>query len=212
MADTRFEARLDTLRRSAQKARPTEMRPRGRRAARRRRGPLRLLADSVGFVALGLFAVFALLILSPSASALLPAAVAEVRPVATSAPADGFAVTRIAVSQQFTLCGAGRRINCVVDGDTFYFRGEKIRVADINTPEVSQPRCAAEARLAAEATQRFRSLLNAGPIELRRGTRDEDRYGRKLRTVHRNGRSLGETLVAEGLAHPWRGQKEDWCT
>lgn len=212
MTDTRFGIRLDAQRRPAQKARSISTPVPRRKATSRRSGPQRLLANSVGFIALGLLAAFALLSLSPSASALLPAAVAEVRPAATIAPADGISVTRIAVSQQFTLCGAGRRTNCVVDGDTFYFRGEKIRVADINTPEVSQPRCAAEARLAAEATRRFQSLLNAGPIELRRGARDEDRYGRKLRTVHRNGRSLGDALVAEGLAHPWRGHKENWCT
>lgn len=211
MADNRFEARLDTLRRSAPRARSIATRPRRRKAARRRPGALRLLADGVGFVALGLLAAFAFLNLSPSASALLPAAVAEVRPMATVAPAEGIQARRIAASQHFTVCGAGQRINCVVDGDTFYFRGEKIRVADINTPEVSQPKCAAEARLAAEATRRFRSLLNAGSIELRRGARDEDRYGRKLRTVHRDGRSLGDAMVAEGLAHPWRGHKEDWC-
>ena len=30
-------------------------------------------------------------------------------------------------------------------------------------------------------------------------------------TVHRDGRSIGETLVADGLAHEWRGRKESWC-
>ena len=33
--------------------------------------------------------------------------------------------------------------------------------------------------------------------------RDEDRYGRKLRVVVRNGRSLGDQLVSEGLARTW---------
>jgi endonuclease YncB( thermonuclease family) len=32
----------------------------------------------------------------------------------------------------------------VVDGDTFWFRGEKIRIADIDTPELSPPRCERE--------------------------------------------------------------------
>ena len=171
-------------------------------SARRKTRPLRLLANNIGFIALGLLAAVGGLSLSPTTSALLPAAIADIRTAA---------VTQVAVSQHFSLCGAGSRVNCVVDGDTFYFRGEKIRVADINTPEVSEPKCAVEARLGAAATRRFQSLLNAGPIELRRGARDEDRYGRKLRTVHRNGRSLGDALVAEGLAHPWRGRKEDWC-
>lgn len=172
--------------------------------ARRRpkAGPLRFLASNFGLIAFALFAAFAGMSLSPGASAMLTSAIADIRPAV--APATSV--------QHFPLCGSGKRINCVVDGDTFYFRGEKIRVADINTPEVSQPKCATEARLGAEATRRFQALLNAGPVEVRRaGARDEDRYGRKLRTVHRNGRSLGDTLVAEGLAHPWRGRKEDWC-
>lgn len=168
---------------------------------RRRARPFRFLAGNIGFIALGLLAALGGLSLSPSTTEMLSTAVAEIRPGATA----------VSVVQRFSLCGSGSRVNCVVDGDTFYYRGEKIRVADINTPEVSEPKCAAEARLAAKATKRFQALLNAGPIELRHGDRDEDRYGRKLRTVHRNGRSLGDALVAEGLAHPWRGRKEDWC-
>ena len=116
-----------------------------------------------------------------------------------------------AVDRHFSLCGGGRRNNCVVDGDTFWLAGEKIRIADINTPEVSSPQCAAEARLGKRATSRLQALLNAGPFEVRGGARDEDVYGRKLRTLHRDGRSIGGVMVSEGLAHPWRGRKESWC-
>ena len=54
-------------------------------------------------------------------------------------------------------------------------------------------------------------LLAAGPFELSPVDRDEDRYGRKLRVVTRNGRSLGDQLVAEGLARTWTGRREPWC-
>jgi endonuclease YncB( thermonuclease family) len=58
----------------------------------------------------------------------------------------------------------------------------------------------------------MRELLHAGPFELERiPGRDEDRYGRKLRVVTRNGRSLGDQLVAEGLARTWSGRREPWC-
>ena len=43
------------------------------------------------------------------------------------------------------------------------------------------------------------------------GARDEDKYGRKLRTLERAGRSLGDILVAEGLARPWGGFRRSWC-
>jgi endonuclease YncB( thermonuclease family) len=100
----------------------------------------------------------------------------------------------------------------VIDGDTFRFEGEKIRIADIDTPEVNG-RCAEESALAARATNRLAVLLAAGPFELETiGGRDEDRYGRKLRIVTRNGRSIGDQLVAEGLARTWSGRREPWCT
>lgn len=99
----------------------------------------------------------------------------------------------------------------VIDGDTFDHGGVRIRIADIDTPEV-QGRCPFETALAARATARMRALLAAGPFELHPvNGRDEDRYGRKLRIVTRGGRSLGDRLVAEGLARTWSGRREPWC-
>ena len=67
--------------------------------------------------------------------------------------------------------------------------------------------------MGAAATDRLRGLLSAGAFEIRQaGLRDEDRYGRKLRTVHRDGRSLGDVLVAEGLARERGGRREPWCS
>lgn len=101
----------------------------------------------------------------------------------------------------------------VIDGDTLDYRGERIRIADINTPETSSPDCASEAALGAEATRRMEELIAAGPFTLSPAAdgRDEDVYGRKLRIVARDGRSLGGALVEEGLAHEWRGFKQSWC-
>lgn len=100
----------------------------------------------------------------------------------------------------------------VIDGDTFDYGGMRVRVADIDTPEV-HGRCADEIALAARATRRMRALLNEGPFELHRlaSGRDEDRYGRKLRIVTRGGRSIGDQLVSEGLARTWSGRREPWC-
>ncbi len=42
---------------------------------------------------------------------------------------------------RFSLCDGPVRVNCVVDGDTFWFRGDKIRIADIDAPEIVSPRC-----------------------------------------------------------------------
>ncbi|MEX2697500.1 thermonuclease family protein [Rhizobium mongolense] len=115
------------------------------------------------------------------------------------------------LSGSFVLCGDSHRTNCVVDGDTFWFEGEKIRIADIDTPELSPPRCEAERLKGEAAKSRLLSLLNAGNFSLAAGFRDEDKYGRKLRTVSRAGNSLGDVLIEEGLARLWDGARQGWC-
>lgn len=115
------------------------------------------------------------------------------------------------LSARFSLCASADRDTCVVDGDTLWFRGDKIRVLDINTPETSTPRCDREYALGKQATERFMELLNAGPFSLEAGDEETDRYGRKLRRVTRGGRSLGDILVAEGLAEEWQGHRRNWC-
>ena len=111
----------------------------------------------------------------------------------------------------FALCAEGPRTTCVVDGDTFWLQGEKVRIADINAPETHSAGCPAEQALGDRATRRLIGLLNAGPFTLDTEGRATDRYGRSLRVVRRGGRSLGGQLVAEGLAEPWRGRRSDWC-
>ena len=120
-------------------------------------------------------------------------------------------VTALALAAAFALCDPGPRTTCVVDGDTFWLEGEKIRIADINAPETHGAACAGEAARGAAATRRLTALLNAGPFELQAGARERDRYGRALRVVTRHGRSIGEALVSEGLAERWQGRRGDWC-
>jgi endonuclease YncB( thermonuclease family) len=111
----------------------------------------------------------------------------------------------------FTLCGAGPRETCVVDGDTIWLTGEKIRLADINAPETGSARCVAERQLGEAAKHRLLDLLNHGPVTLIDEPRGRDRYGRRLAVIKRDGQSLGSRLVAEGLAEPWQGRRSDWC-
>jgi micrococcal nuclease len=112
----------------------------------------------------------------------------------------------------FPPCSRASQPNCVIDGDTIRYDGVKIRLADIDAPEVFSPKCASEAALGERATQRLVEIINAGPFELvRAGGRDEDIYGRKLRVAARGGRSVADTLVAEGLARRWDGARRGWC-
>lgn len=116
------------------------------------------------------------------------------------------------VSLPFEMCASGSRKACVVDGDTIWLRGQKIRIADIDTPEVGEPKCSSELALGNRATDRMLELINEGPFEIEAWPgRDADRYGRKLRVLFRDGRSLGDILVSEGLARTWSGRREPWC-
>jgi micrococcal nuclease len=132
-------------------------------------------------------------------------------PAAVAEPAIASAYEEPEVSARFTLCHSGGGKNCVVDGDTFWLSGAKIRIADIDAPETHPSRCPEEARLGEAATLRLQALLNAGPVRLEIGDRDTDRYGRQLRIVMRGDRSLGDMLVSEGLARHWTGRREPWC-
>jgi micrococcal nuclease len=120
-------------------------------------------------------------------------------------------VSAILAAATFALCAPGPRNTCVVDGDTFWLEGEKVRIADINAPETHGAACAGEQTQGEAATRRLIALLNAGPFQLTPVERDRDRYGRLLRRVERGGRSIGGQLVAEGLAETWKGRRSSWC-
>ena len=115
----------------------------------------------------------------------------------------------------FDLCQGQARVTCVIDGDTLWYKGDKIRIADINTPETIEPACDAELDKGEKAAARLIMLLNEGPFTLEplhsKNPHDTDSKGRKLRSILRGGHSLGEVLVAEGLAERWIGFRRDWC-
>jgi micrococcal nuclease len=102
----------------------------------------------------------------------------------------------------------------VIDGDTIEDMGADItyRIVNIDTPETGpRAQCAAERDLGNRATTQARALITtARDLELR-PTGRIDRYGRTIAFVLIDGRDLGETLIAEGLARPWRGRREPWC-
>ena len=130
---------------------------------------------------------------------------------AHAAQAQPLALSQSGGWPQFDLCGTTRR-NCIVDGDTFWLDGAKIRIADIDTPEIGQPKCDYEYDLGMKATYRLTELLNLGPFVVSPiGSRDQDQYGRKLRVITRSGQSLGDQLVSEGLARTWTGRREPGC-
>jgi len=177
---------------------------RGHAGKRQRRTPLLVRDLAIGLVGMATTAL--VVIFWPSAAS------GDALPSAKGASHASLSTADVP-ARTFGKCHSGGGLNCVVDGDTFWIDGEKIRIADIDTPETHPSRCVEEARLGNAATDRLQALLNAGAFELEPINRDTDRYGRKLRIVVRNGQSLGRVLVSEGLARTYAGgHRDSWCT
>jgi endonuclease YncB( thermonuclease family) len=101
----------------------------------------------------------------------------------------------------------------VIDGDTFVLAsGERVRILNIDTPEMPpRAHCHEEAKLALAAKARLAQLLSRGGVSLSSQGEDRDRFGRLLRRAEVGGRDVGDILMQEGLAQPWRGRKALWC-
>jgi len=105
------------------------------------------------------------------------------------------------------ICGSGYRVNCVVDGDTVWLNREKIRLADIDAPEM-HARCHRE-RVGALKAQARLAVLLTGKITIRR--HGMGYYGRTLATLYAHGRDVNAEMVREGLARPYDGHRKPWC-
>lgn len=103
----------------------------------------------------------------------------------------------------------------VIDGDTFDMDGERVRIANIDAPELHTGKCDAEKRLARLAKRRLTELLGDGDVSVVPGDpadgRLRDRHGRLLATVKLGGADIGEMLIGEDLARPWTGRRAPWC-
>jgi micrococcal nuclease len=117
-------------------------------------------------------------------------------------PAEG------GITRRMLICSGPTRVNCVVDGDTVWIDGEKIRLQSINAPEI-QGECRQERELAQRATRRLSDILSSSSFHIERS--GKDRYGRTLATLSNKQGDVGQILIREKLAHPWRGRRESWC-
>lgn len=105
------------------------------------------------------------------------------------------------------LCGS----LSVHDGDSIRCGGERIRIANIDAPELPgsakcegrrSPYANCDFAKGYRARDALRAFLATGPIQVQR--LGPDRYGRTLARVTVNGRDAGEYLVRLGLARWWR--------
>jgi endonuclease YncB( thermonuclease family) len=116
------------------------------------------------------------------------------------------------VTTKFVPCSGGTAPACVIDGDTFRLGDRTIRITGIDAPEITQPLCPAEAQLGRRSADRLLQLLNQGPFDMvAHRLQTQDRHGRYLMVLRRNGDSIGAKLIAEDLAHRYTGFKISWC-
>ncbi|UXN66076.1 thermonuclease family protein (plasmid) [Phyllobacterium sp. A18/5-2] len=103
----------------------------------------------------------------------------------------------------------------MIDGDTIWLNREKIRLANIDTPEISGAKCESELARGLEANTALNRLLDGKELRITRGypktRRMIDRYGRTLALVSVNGKDVGETLIERNLARRWTGRRQPWC-
>ncbi|MBB3658176.1 endonuclease YncB(thermonuclease family) [Rhizobium sp. BK650] len=109
----------------------------------------------------------------------------------------------------FGYCGQGEHINCVGDAGIFWYKGEKIVIADMISPDVDRARCEDERKIAFAAKSRLLALLNAGPFDMNAAGKSDDRGA--PRVVSRDGRSFGTRLIDEGLARKPGSAGGSWC-
>ena len=111
----------------------------------------------------------------------------------------------------FGLCNEGGLTNCVASGDSFYLGGKTVRVAGIEAPQLYGAACPKEAALGRKSAVHLQGLLNSGELEMTKVGQDLDRYGLLLRNVAIDGKDVGRTLVAAGLAREIGNLTRSWC-
>ena len=118
---------------------------------------------------------------------------------------------------------ADYKILRVIDGDTVEFEASflpdplpkklKLRILGIDTPEKGhRAQCPKEAKMGEEATALAKKLvLNATKKEVI--LKEWDKFGgRVLGDLVLDGKSIGDSLIAAGLAREYFGdKKKSWC-
>ena len=102
------------------------------------------------------------------------------------------------------------------DGDTCYVTvdGEntKIRLLELDTPEISKPKCDQELKLGLKARNYLNSLITkASSIEFKTDYK-KDYFGRILSYLIIDGDDASDKIVSNNLGVVYdRNNKKDWC-
>ena len=102
------------------------------------------------------------------------------------------------------------------DGDTCYVKvnGEntKIRLLELDTPEISKPKCDQELQMGLKARDYLNSLImNASSIDFKTDYK-MDYFGRILAYLIIDGEDASAKIVSNNLGVVYdRNNKQDWC-
>ena len=103
------------------------------------------------------------------------------------------------------------------DGDTCYVMIDgtkaKIRLLELDTPEISKPKCEAELELGLEARDYLNNLIaNASSVEIKTDY-EKDYFGRTLAHLIIDGEDASAKIRSNNLGVIYeRGNKQDWCS
>lgn len=102
----------------------------------------------------------------------------------------------------------------VVDGDTLARGSVRLRLLDLDAPELGQRARCADERRRGEAARRYAvQLLRSAPpsavVVVPSGR--SDRYRRPLVRVTIAGQDFASAMITAGHARPWRGRSSNWC-
>ena len=102
------------------------------------------------------------------------------------------------------------------DGDTCYVtvngKNTKIRLLELDTPEISKPKCDQELQMGLKARDYLNSLIiNASSIDFKTDYK-EDYFGRILSYLIIDGEDASAKIVSNNLGVVYdRNNKQDWC-
>ena len=96
-----------------------------------------------------------------------------------------------------SLCSGPVRVTCLVDGDTIWIDGKKLRMSGYDTPEPTTSICGGseEVKLAHRATARALELMNSSSWTVEYSGDLDNTRTRELVTIRIDGRDLGDILV-----------------
>lgn len=100
-----------------------------------------------------------------------------------------------------------------IDGDTFqvHATGERVRLFNIDAPELHPCRCDAECDQGARAKRTLQDMLDVHAVTISRIAVDV--YGRTVAAVAVDSHDVGDWLIASGLARPYHypQRRRPWC-